>query len=126
MQNLAGFVSEKPHDPAFLATGPFCLVFDLPKYGSGVCLGRLAALLDALAVDRARLRRTSVVVTGSNGKGSTAAFCARIAQAYGLRSGLFSSPHLVRVNERFQIDGEQIADEELKRLAARVNAAIAD
>ena len=53
-------------------------MFDLPKYGDGVCLARLAELLDALSVDRARLQRISVVVTGSNGKGSTAAFCAGI------------------------------------------------
>jgi hypothetical protein len=51
-------------------------VFDLPKYGGRVCLARMAELLDALSVDRERLQRTSVVVTGSNGKGSTAAFCA--------------------------------------------------
>jgi dihydrofolate synthase/folylpolyglutamate synthase len=42
-------------------------VFDLPKYGDGICLARLAALFDALSVDRARLSRISVVVTGSNG-----------------------------------------------------------
>jgi hypothetical protein len=51
-------------------------LFDLPKYGDGVGLARMADLLDAIAVDRTRLRRVSVVVTGSNGKGSTAAFCA--------------------------------------------------
>jgi dihydrofolate synthase / folylpolyglutamate synthase len=101
------------------------LVFDLPKYGTGICLARLAALLDALSVDRARLQRSSVVITGSNGKGSTAAFCASIGQAYGLRTGLFTSPHLVRVNERFRIDGEPIADEALARLAARIEAAMA-
>jgi len=71
-------------------------VFDLPKYGDGICLARMAELLDALAVDRARLARVAVAVTGSNGKGSTAAFCAGIARAYGLRTGLFTSPHLYR------------------------------
>jgi dihydrofolate synthase / folylpolyglutamate synthase len=101
-------------------------VFDLPKYGDGVCLTRLAALLDALAIDRARLSRMSVVVTGSNGKGSTAAFCAGIARAYGLRTGLFTSPHLYRVNERFQVDGAPVADDDLARLASRIAAAIAD
>ncbi|SHK48366.1 dihydrofolate synthase / folylpolyglutamate synthase [Bradyrhizobium lablabi] len=101
-------------------------MFDLPKYGDGVCLARLAALLDALAIDRARLSRMSVVVTGSNGKGSTAAFCAGIARAYGLRTGLFTSPHLYRVNERFQVDGKPVADDDLARLASRITAAIAD
>jgi dihydrofolate synthase/folylpolyglutamate synthase len=101
-------------------------VFDLPKYGDGVCLARMALLLDALAVDRAALQRRSVVVTGSNGKGSTAAFCASIARAYGLRTGLFTSPHLFRFTERFQVDGKPIGDEALQRLVSRIEVSIAD
>jgi dihydrofolate synthase/folylpolyglutamate synthase len=101
-------------------------MFNLPKYGSGICLARLAALLEALSVDRARLQRTSVVITGSNGKGSTAAFCARIGEACGLRTGLFTSPHLIRINERFRINGEPIADDLLARLAARIESTITE
>jgi dihydrofolate synthase / folylpolyglutamate synthase len=100
-------------------------VFDLPKYGDGICLARLAELLDVLAVDRARLQRTSVVVTGSNGKGSTAAFCAAIGRAYGLRTGRFTSPHLFRPNERFQVDGIDIGDDDLAQLTSRIETAIA-
>jgi dihydrofolate synthase/folylpolyglutamate synthase len=101
-------------------------VFDLPKYGDGICLARLAELLDALAIDRARLQRMSVVVTGSNGKGSTAAMCAGIGRAYDLRTGLFTSPHLFRFNERIQIDGQPIGDEVFARLQHRTEAAIAN
>jgi dihydrofolate synthase/folylpolyglutamate synthase len=101
-------------------------VFDLPKYGDGICLARMAALLEALAIDRARLQRISVVVTGSNGKGSTAAMCAQIGHAYGLRTGLFTSPHLFRFNERIQVDGAEIGDEEFARLQRRTEAAIAE
>lgn len=101
-------------------------MFDLPKYGDGVCLARLADLLDVLAVDRTWLRRLSVVVTGSNGKGSTAALCAGIGQAYGLRTGLFTSPHLYKFNERVQVDGVPIGDQDLARLVARITAAIAE
>jgi dihydrofolate synthase/folylpolyglutamate synthase len=101
-------------------------MFKLPKYGDGVCLARMAALLEALAVDRSWLQRCSVVVTGSNGKGSTAAFCAGIGKAYGLRTGLFTSPHLYRVNERFRIDGDAIGDDDLACLLARVEAGIAE
>ncbi len=85
----------------------------------------MAELLDALAVDRARLTRISVVVTGSNGKGSTAAFCAGIGRAYGLRTGLFTSPHLYRFNERVQVDGAEIGNADLARLTSRIGAAIA-
>jgi dihydrofolate synthase/folylpolyglutamate synthase len=100
-------------------------VFDLPKYGDGACLARMAELLDALSVDRARLQRNSVVVTGSNGKGSTAAFCAGIGHAYGLRTGLFTSPHLYRFNERIRVDGAEISDGDLARLTSRIESAIA-
>jgi dihydrofolate synthase/folylpolyglutamate synthase len=100
-------------------------VFDLPKYGDGICLARTAELLDALVVDRARLQRISVVVTGSNGKGSTAAMCAQIGRAYGLRTGLFTSPHLFRFNERIQVDGAEISDDTVLRLKLQVDAAIA-
>jgi dihydrofolate synthase/folylpolyglutamate synthase len=100
-------------------------VFDLPKYGDGICLARMAGLLEAIGIDRARLQRISVVVTGSNGKGSTAAMCAQIGRACGLRTGLFTSPHLFRFNERIQVDGEEIADAAFAPLKREVEAAIA-
>jgi len=99
-------------------------VFDLPKYGDGICLARLADLLDKLGVDRARLAHHSVVVTGSNGKGSTAAMCAAIGRAHGLRTGLFTSPHLLRFNERIRIDGGEIGDEAFARLKQGIEPAI--
>jgi dihydrofolate synthase/folylpolyglutamate synthase len=101
-------------------------MFDLPKYGNGICLARMAELLEILAIDRVGLQRMSIVVTGSNGKGSTAAFSAGIARAYGLRTGLFTSPHLFRFNERFQVDGAPIGDGDLERLVARIESAIAE
>ena len=100
-------------------------MFDLPKYGNGLCLARLSALLDALGIDRGQLQRRSIVITGSNGKGSTAAFVASIGRAASLRTGLFTSPHLYRVNERFRIDGDDIDDATVAALAMRVSVAIA-
>jgi dihydrofolate synthase/folylpolyglutamate synthase len=100
-------------------------MFDLPKFGSGICLARMAELLEQLAIDRGRLQERAIAITGSNGKGSTAAFCAAIGRAYGLRTGLFTSPHLFRINERFQIDGAPVDDEELRTHARRVQTAIA-
>ena len=99
-------------------------MFDLPKYGDGICLARLAELLEALGIDRAWLQRQSVVVTGSNGKGSTAAMCASIGRAHGLRTGLFTSPHLLRFNERIRIDEAEIDDEIFAHLRQRVEAAV--
>ncbi len=100
-------------------------MFDLPKYGDGVCLARMACLLDAIGIDRARLQRISVVVTGSNGKGSAAALCAGIGRGFGLRTGLFTSPHLYRFNERFRVDGAPVGEDDLARLLSRIEPAIA-
>lgn len=50
-------------------------------------------------------------ITGTNGKTSTARMIESILRAYGLRTGLMTSPHLVRINERIVIDGEPISDE---------------
>ncbi|MGA9527246.1 MAG: folylpolyglutamate synthase/dihydrofolate synthase family protein [Terriglobales bacterium] len=52
----------------------------------------------------------SVLIAGTNGKGSTAATLASILQASGLRTGLYTSPHLVRINERIRLDGQAIGD----------------
>jgi dihydrofolate synthase / folylpolyglutamate synthase len=54
----------------------------------------------------------SVLIAGTNGKGSTASTLASILQASGLRTGLYTSPHLVRINERMRIGGEQIGDDD--------------
>jgi dihydrofolate synthase/folylpolyglutamate synthase len=53
-----------------------------------------------------------VLIAGTNGKGSTAATLASILQASGLRTGLYTSPHLIRINERIRINGEPITDDE--------------
>src|SRR3984885_9744182 len=64
----------------------------------------------------------SVLIAGTNGKGSTAATLASILTAAGYRTGLYTSPHLVRVNERIQIDGVEISDDDFARLYFRVDA----
>src|SRR3984893_496330 len=52
----------------------------------------------------------SVHIAGTNGKGSTAAMLDSILRAAGLRTGLFTSPHLERINERIRLDGKDISD----------------
>ena len=61
-----------------------------------------------------------VHVTGSNGKGSICAMLAEILRQSGYRTGLYTSPHLSRCNERCRVDGTDIPDEDLARLAERV------
>jgi len=72
-------------------------------------LAHVRVLLNAL--DHPERRFPSVLIAGTNGKGSTAATLASILQASGLRTGLYTSPHLVRINERIRINGETIDDE---------------
>ncbi len=63
----------------------------------------------------------SILIAGTNGKGSTAATLSSILTAAGYRTGLYTSPHLVRVNERIQIDGREISDEDFARLYFHVD-----
>ena len=66
----------------------------------------------------------AVHIAGTNGKGSTAAMLAAILGAAGLRTGLYTSPHLERIKERIRIDGREITDEEFAAAFDRVRAAI--
>jgi len=61
-------------------------------------------------------RFPGVLIAGTNGKGSTAATLAAILQAAGLRTGLYTSPHLVRINERIKINGSEISDDQFALL----------
>src|SRR3984957_15620074 len=73
-------------------------------------LAHMRVLLSAL--DNPERRFPGVLIAGTNGKGSTAATLAAILCASGVRTGLYTSPHLTRINERIQIDGEQIGDDD--------------
>lgn len=59
-----------------------------------------------------------VHIAGTNGKGSVAAMCSAIAEAAGLRTGLYTSPHLMSYRERFQINGKPIPEQRLDRYLA--------
>jgi len=77
-------------------------------------LDHMRVLLRAL--DYPERRFPSVLIAGTNGKGSTAATLASILKASGLRTGLYTSPHLIRINERIRINGEEISDDEFALL----------
>ncbi|MGC1782682.1 MAG: folylpolyglutamate synthase/dihydrofolate synthase family protein [Acidobacteriaceae bacterium] len=82
-------------------------------------LDQMRVLAEALGHPERQFR--SVLIAGTNGKGSTAAMLASIVQNAGYRVGLYTSPHLVRVNERIQIDGAPISDDDFARLYFRVD-----
>jgi dihydrofolate synthase / folylpolyglutamate synthase len=82
-------------------------------------LAHMRALTAALGDPQATF--PSILIAGTNGKGSTAATLASILTAAGYRTALYTSPHLVRVNERIQIDAVPIPDEDFARLYFRVD-----
>jgi dihydrofolate synthase/folylpolyglutamate synthase len=89
----------------------------LPMFG---VVGRSAANYDLGAIRTicSRLgqpqdRFKSIHIAGTNGKGSVSSLLASIHQAAGYRTGLYTSPHLIRVNERCRIDGVPIRDDEM-------------
>jgi len=84
-------------------------------------LDRMRALLERLGNPQERLR--IIHVAGSKGKGSTSAMLASIFRRAGFRTGLFTSPHLCGIEERFQIDGQVISQEELNALLEEVRKA---
>ena len=87
-------------------------------------LERMRALLRLLGDPQDRLR--IVHVTGTKGKGSTCAMLASILQEAGYRVGLFTSPHLERVEERIQVNRELISESELARLMTDLVPLIAE
>lgn len=84
-------------------------------------LEEMRVLAEALGHPERAFR--SVLIAGTNGKGSTAAMLASILQSAGYRAGLYTSPHLSRVNERIRIGGDLISDEDFARLYFRVDEA---
>ncbi len=81
-------------------------------------LAYVREMLEALAHPERRF--ASVLIAGTNGKGSTAATLASILRVAGYKTALYSSPHLVRINERIQVNGEAISDAEFGEVHDRV------
>ncbi len=84
-------------------------------------LGRMQRLLDKLGNPEQRMPPT-IHVAGTNGKGSTIAFMRSIAEAAGLKAHIYTSPHLVRFNERIVLAGQEVSDAELCAALGHVTA----
>ncbi len=88
---------------------------------SDLHLGRMRVLLELLGQPQERYR--ILHIAGSKGKGSTSAMLASVLRQAGYRTGLFTSPHLVRVEERIQVDRDPITRAELTRLMEEIHKA---
>ena len=106
-------------------TAPLDRLLGLARWeraGMRLGLERIEALLAALGHPEAGLR--ILHVGGTNGKGSVAALSAAILQAAGLRTGLYTSPHLLDVTERVRIEGVAVPRDVLARHAVRLEPAL--
>lgn len=96
-------------------------IYGLGRFGMRPGLEKISALLKAL--DNPQDQIDSVHIAGTNGKGSTAAFLSSIMACAGYRVGLFTSPHLIRFTERIRVNGNEIGENDVVRLAEPVMAA---
>ncbi|MFH1984708.1 MAG: folylpolyglutamate synthase/dihydrofolate synthase family protein [Pseudomonadota bacterium] len=86
-------------------------MFGLQRFGIKLGLRTIGAILDGLGAPHQHFK--CIHIAGTNGKGSVAAMLAQILQQAGYRVGLYTSPHLVRFNERIRIDGVPISDDDV-------------
>jgi dihydrofolate synthase/folylpolyglutamate synthase len=101
---------------------PIEFLFGLERLGMKFGLDNMRALCAAL--DHPERTFRSIHVAGTNGKGSVSAMVATALGAAGYRTGLYTSPHLLRLEERFVIAGREVARDALAASAARVKAAV--
>jgi dihydrofolate synthase/folylpolyglutamate synthase len=100
------------------ATAELAYLSSLERFGIKLGLEQIRALLDGL--DRPEQAFPALLIAGTNGKGSVAAMIERALRAAGLRTGLYTSPHLVRIEERFAIDGQPVSTAAFGEAAGRV------
>jgi len=92
-------------------------IFSLSKHGIKMGLDNMVLAIKALKLDLSGIR--FVHIAGTNGKGSTAVTLSSLIRAHanGKKTGLYTSPHLIKFNERISIDGKEITDEEMIKIA---------
>ena len=98
-------------------------LYRLERFGIKLGLETITDLLGHMGNPHRRFK--TVHVTGTNGKGSVCAYVASVLRKAGYRVGLYTSPHLVRFNERIQVDGREIPDADVARIYREMQPAIA-
>src|SRR5258707_10405251 len=78
----------------------------------------------AKSLDHPQQKYPSVHIAGTNGKGSTAAFLESVLRTAGYRTGLYTSPHLERINERIRVNGEEMSDAAFASVFSRIHSTI--
>lgn len=106
------------HHPLISLQEQLAYMYSLERFGIKLGLEVMEQLLAALEHPERQFQ--SVHITGTNGKGSTAAFLESMLRQTGRKTGLYTSPHLVTFHERIRVKGVAITDEELISLIAEV------
>lgn len=101
---------------------PVEYLFSLERFGIKLGLENIRTICRELGNPQDRFR--SIHVAGTNGKGSVSAMIDTAFRADGYRTGRYTSPHLVRVEERFVVNGDEVSRDALAAAAAEVRAAI--
>lgn len=101
---------------------PLDYLFGLEKLGIKFGLDNIRAIAAALGNPQDAYR--SIIIAGTNGKGSVTAMVETAVRASGLRTARYTSPHLVRIEERFVVDGRPVTEGALRDAAAEVQAAV--
>ncbi len=97
-------------------------LYGLEKYGILLGLDNIHILMSLLSNPHKKIKTIHVV--GTNGKGSTCAFLSEILISAGYRVGVYTSPHLIRFNERIRINNRQISNRDIERLALEIKEMI--
>lgn len=99
------------------------LIHGRPRFGKAETMTRMQALLTLLGNPQDQLQY--VHITGTNGKGSVSRMTEQILSAHGLQVGLYTSPFIVRFNERIQINHTNISDDDLVRWVQKLEPLLA-
>ncbi|MBI3255864.1 MAG: bifunctional folylpolyglutamate synthase/dihydrofolate synthase [Candidatus Andersenbacteria bacterium] len=97
-------------------------MYELERFGIKPGLGVMAEMMELFG--HPEQKWPSVHIAGTNGKGSTAALMASALRAAGYKVGLYTSPHLMKFNERIQVNGVQISDMDLLAIAEEMRGTL--
>jgi dihydrofolate synthase / folylpolyglutamate synthase len=93
-------------------------LYGLQRFGIKLGLEKISLLLESLGNPHERY--PVIHIAGTNGKGSVASMIAAVLQSHGLKTGLYTSPHLIRFSERIKINGEEISEESVVDYSGRI------